>query len=96
MNWNTSPELMERIKNSIRRIETNLPLRQVLAADLPHDCTNLPITGGWGYTREEAIVSRIRFSYQAASWSKPRRVRRRDDYSGDLTSSGPLQKAVYS
>ena len=30
--------------------------RQVLAEDLPRDCANLPITGGWGYTRQQAIV----------------------------------------
>ena len=54
--WDVSPEAMAKVRSSIRPIETDMPLRQVLAEDFPRDCMNLPISGGWGYTQANAIV----------------------------------------
>jgi hypothetical protein len=37
-------------------IETERPLRDVLAENFPGDgCAELPIAGGWGYTKESAV-----------------------------------------
>lgn len=47
---------MDALRSSIRPIQTNVPLRQVLAEDFPRDCANLPISGGWGYTQSDAII----------------------------------------
>lgn len=56
MNWNVAPEKIESLRQSIRRIRTDIPLQQALAEDFPRDCSDLPISGGWGYAQEEAIV----------------------------------------
>ena len=54
--WNSSADLMARIQASIEPVQTDEPLRQVLTQDFPRDCYNLPISGGWGYTRADAII----------------------------------------
>jgi hypothetical protein len=54
--WNASADLMAKILASIQPIQTNKPLREVLTQDFPRDCSNLPISGGWGYTQSDAIV----------------------------------------
>jgi hypothetical protein len=56
LDWDASPELMQTILASIQPIQTDRPLRQVLAEDFPRDCSNLPIKGGWGYTQDNPIV----------------------------------------
>ncbi|HEY7664014.1 MAG TPA: hypothetical protein VH934_12930 [Xanthobacteraceae bacterium] len=56
MEWDISPERMAHFRDSIRPIRTDLSLREVLSEDFPQDCASLPISGGWGYTREDAIV----------------------------------------
>ena len=56
MDWDTSPERMANLRQSIRPILTDIPLRQVLSEDFPRDCWSLPISGGWGYTQPEAII----------------------------------------
>jgi hypothetical protein len=56
MEWNASPELMGKIQASIRPIDTDLALREVLAQDFPSDCADLTISGGWGYSKDRAIV----------------------------------------
>ena len=56
MQWNARPDLMAEIVASIRPVQTEEALRQVLAHDFPTDCAALPISGGWGYTESEAIV----------------------------------------
>jgi hypothetical protein len=56
MQWNARPDLMAEIVASIRPVQTEEALRQVLAHDFPKDCAELPISGGWGYSRSEAIV----------------------------------------
>jgi hypothetical protein len=56
MEWDTSPERMAALRQSIRPVLTDVPLRQALSEDFPQDCANLPIAGGWGYTQREAIV----------------------------------------
>jgi hypothetical protein len=38
------------------RIETDLPLRQVIFEDFKSLPSELPIHGGWGYSMEDAIV----------------------------------------
>jgi hypothetical protein len=56
MEWNTSPEMMAETRASIVPVRTDAALRKVLAEDFPRDCSNLPISGGWGYTRADAIT----------------------------------------
>jgi len=53
--WNATETVMEAIKQSIRPVTTVAQLRQVLTQDFPRDCTDLPISGGWGYARDSAI-----------------------------------------
>jgi len=55
MKWNTEPEFMKQITESIHKVFLNLPLKQVLSEDFPKDCASLPIIGGWGYSQDEAI-----------------------------------------
>ena len=56
MEWDVSPERMAQLRSSIAPVHCELPLRQVLAEDFPRECADLPIAGGWGYTREDAII----------------------------------------
>jgi hypothetical protein len=56
MQWDASPERMDALRRSIRKVNVDTPLRQVLAEDFPRDCCGLPIKGGWGYTQADAIV----------------------------------------
>jgi hypothetical protein len=56
IDWDCSPELMDRLRSSITPIETDAPLSQVLMEDFPNDCSNLPISGGWGYSQSDAII----------------------------------------
>jgi hypothetical protein len=56
MEWDTSPERMTSLRQSIRPILTDIPLREILAEDFPQDCAGLPISGGWGYTQRDAII----------------------------------------
>jgi hypothetical protein len=56
MEWNTSPQLMAEVLGSIQPVRIDVPLRQVLTEDFPQDCLSLPISGGWGYSRTDAIV----------------------------------------
>jgi hypothetical protein len=54
--WDASADLMAKLRASIRPVQTDEPLRQVLMHDFPRDCSNLPISGGWGYTQVDAVV----------------------------------------
>jgi hypothetical protein len=54
--WNASTDLMAKVRASIRPVQTDEPLRQVLMHDFPRDCSNLPISGGWGYTQVDAVM----------------------------------------
>jgi hypothetical protein len=54
--WDCSPELMDKFRSSITPIQTDTPLYQVLMEDFPNDCSNLPISGGWGYSQSDAII----------------------------------------
>jgi hypothetical protein len=54
--WNASTDLMAQVRASIRPVQTDEPLRQVLMHDFPRDCSNLPISGGWGYTQVDAVM----------------------------------------
>jgi hypothetical protein len=54
--WNASTDLMAKVRALIQPIQTDEPLRQVLMHDFPRDCSNLPISGGWGYTQVDAIM----------------------------------------
>jgi hypothetical protein len=54
--WDVSRERMDRLRQQINPIVVDRPLRQVLSEHFPRDCSNLPITGGWGYSQAEAIV----------------------------------------
>jgi hypothetical protein len=54
--WDASPEKIAVLHDAIQPISTDAPLRQVLAEDFPKDCAELPISGGWGYSRDEAII----------------------------------------
>ena len=56
MDWDASFQRMENLRNSIRPIQSGIPLRQILAEDFPRDCAALPISGGWGYSQSEAIL----------------------------------------
>ena len=56
LEWNVSSELMAKIHSSIAPVQTDAALRTVLAEDFPRDCSNLPISGGWGYTQMDAVV----------------------------------------
>jgi hypothetical protein len=56
--WDTDAATMEAIRQSIRPILTELPLRQALAEDFPRECRDLPVAGGWGYAQSDAIVFR--------------------------------------
>jgi hypothetical protein len=54
--WNASADLMVKIRGSIVPVRTDEPLRRVLTQDFPRDSSNLPISGGWGYTKADAIT----------------------------------------
>ena len=41
---------------SIPPVQTDLSLKQVLIEDFNLSPEQLPISGGWGYTREDAIL----------------------------------------
>src|SRR5262245_32409685 len=56
MDWDVSPQRMASLRQSIRPVLTDIPLRQVLSEDCAQDCESLPISGGWGYTQAGAIV----------------------------------------
>jgi hypothetical protein len=56
MEWNASPEMIAEIRASIAPVRTGAALCKVLAEDFSRDCSNLPISGGWGYTQTDAIV----------------------------------------
>jgi hypothetical protein len=56
MSWDARPELIAEIRASIVPVRTDAALCKVLAEDFPRDCANLPISGGWGYSRDDAIV----------------------------------------
>jgi hypothetical protein len=66
MEWNAIPELIAEIRDSIAPVQTDGSLRKVLAEDFPRDCSDLPISGGWGYTQPTAIVF-IRSQFSAPS-----------------------------
>jgi len=68
MDWDISPEQMAKLRQSIRPILTDVSLRQALSEDFPQDCSNLPISGGWGYTQPEAIIF-VRHQFPRASAS---------------------------
>lgn len=55
MKWDTSPELMAKVLSSVSPVRTEAALCTVLAQDFPRDCSDLPISGGWGYTQAKAI-----------------------------------------
>lgn len=55
MQWNTKPEVMKQITESIDKVLLDLPLKQVLSEDFPNDSSSLPIIGGWGYKEDDAI-----------------------------------------
>jgi hypothetical protein len=55
MEWDARRELIANVLASIQPVRTDKALSIVLAEDFPRDCSNLPISGGWGYTRAEAI-----------------------------------------
>jgi hypothetical protein len=54
--WDTNPAIMANMRASIRPIQTDKPLREVLMEDFPRNCSNLPIAGGWGYAQADAIL----------------------------------------
>jgi hypothetical protein len=54
--WDSSPKLMGEVHASIQPVETKDFLRDVLAQDFPRECSNLPISGGWGYTQADAVL----------------------------------------
>jgi hypothetical protein len=54
--WDVSPETMAKLKASIVPAHSNIPLRDVLVADYPEVFSSLPIEGGWGGSRDEAVV----------------------------------------
>lgn len=54
--WDAGADLMEKIRASIEPVETEESLQEVLKQDFPRDCANLPISGGWGYSKADAIV----------------------------------------
>ena len=56
MIWDASEGVMNRVHAAIIPIQSDLPLATVLAEDFPQDCTRLPISGGWGYSCETAII----------------------------------------
>lgn len=56
MAWDASPELIARLRASIKPLEPATELKSVLAHDFPETCSNLPISGGWGRAKERAIV----------------------------------------
>lgn len=56
MEWDASPELIAEVRASILPVRTDIALSRVLAEDFPHDCSDLPISGGWGYSQADAIV----------------------------------------
>ena len=56
MEWDARPELIAQIRASIQPVHTDVALSHVLAEDFPRDCSKLPITGGWGYSQDDAIV----------------------------------------
>jgi hypothetical protein len=56
MQWDASLERMANLRRSIRPILTDVPLRKALSEDFPQDCAGLPISGGWGYTKPEAVI----------------------------------------
>jgi hypothetical protein len=56
LDWDCSPELIDRLRTSITPIQTDTPLCKVLMEDFPKDCSNLPISGGWGYSKSAAII----------------------------------------
>lgn len=56
MKWDASPDRIAHLRQTIRPVLTDVPLRQVLSEDFPQDCASLPIAGGWGYTQQEAII----------------------------------------
>jgi hypothetical protein len=66
--WDCSPELMGSLRSSITPIQTDTPLYQVLMEDFPKDCSDLPISGGWGYSQSDAIILvRSKFPSSAAA-----------------------------
>jgi len=66
--FDAPPELMAGILASIKPVQTKKSLRKVLAKDFPRDCSDLPIEGGWGYAKEDAIVFvRSRFPVPATA-----------------------------
>lgn len=55
MQWECNPVMLHQIAASIRPIATETPLRNILNDDFPKDSSDLPIGGGWGYTKKDAI-----------------------------------------
>jgi hypothetical protein len=55
MSWDASPELMSDIRNFITPVRAVETFREVLSHDFPRECSNLPISGGWGYMQNDAI-----------------------------------------
>lgn len=53
--WDTSASTMDRLRARIVPVRHPDALRNVLAQDFSRDCTELPISGGWGYSQDEAI-----------------------------------------
>ena len=67
MEWDARPELIAEVVASILPVRTDAALSKVLAEDFPRDCSNLPISGGWGYSQADAIAFvRHRFSIPSA------------------------------
>ncbi len=68
MECDAGPELMAKVLASILPVRTDDARSKVLAADFPRDCSNLPISGGWGYSQADAIAFvRHRFAIPAAA-----------------------------
>ncbi len=55
MIWKCDPAMLGDIASSIHPIATETPLRQILSEHFPKDSLDLPIAGGWGYSKEGAI-----------------------------------------
>jgi len=53
--WQCSPEIVKVLTTKISQVETDQSLKSVLKSDFPNHFSNVPISGGWGYSVQKAI-----------------------------------------
>ena len=109
MDWNdVRPEITESLRRSIQTVRTEASLKEVLSEVFPRDCSDLPISGGWGYSQEDAVIfapresSRVPYDYAGLEYHIAQKIiylelivsRKDDDRFNGIDMKRNLQRLI--